>query len=319
MDNVLITGGAGFLGRALLAKFEKLFPKARCTVYSRDEAKQEAARRRFPRHRYVLGDVRDRDALELAVAGHDVVIHAAAMKFVPQGESNVREAMAVNIDGSRNVAMAAVRNGVQHVVGISTDKACQPVNVYGLTKLAMERLFQEMAMVSETKFNLVRYGNVVGSTGSVIPLFQRQAREKGVITLTNPQMTRFWLGIDEAVELVMLALGEKESGTVLIPRLASMTMGTLAEVVGRMERGQDTAMQTIGLRFGEKVHEDLLSKFEAPYTELARQGLMKMYPVMQGPRENSLVVGYNSCEPDRRMNPDEMESLIRGAEVVKCA
>jgi UDP-N-acetylglucosamine 4,6-dehydratase len=236
------------------------------------------------------------------------------MKYVPQGEQNVTEAVAVNVDGSRNVVKAAIRNNVQRVVGISTDKACQPVNVYGMTKLLMERLFQEADGWSDTSFNITRYGNVVSSSGSVIPLFQRQAKE-GQITLTNPSMTRFWLTVNEAVELIVQALREPQGGTVLIPRLRSLSMRDVARAAAAVAVGADKAhdveYRTIGPRFGEKVHEDMLGVVERQYAEFVDNKLMRMHAVTRGILDDHVQEPYSSGQPDEEMSTDEMENLIR--------
>jgi len=243
------------------------------------------------------------------------------MKYVPQAETNVAEALAVNADGSRNVAKAAMRNNVEQVIGISTDKACNPINVYGLTKLMMERLFQEYAQLSRTRFNLVRYGNVIGSTGSVIPLFQRQARENKVITLTDPSMTRFWLSETNAVNLILKSLQEPESGTVLIPRLFSCDMKTLAKAVAYSELINDNEkieLITIGIRFGEKTHESLLAPNGEPYTDwlndiLDGYGLIRLNPVWKGRKLEKDIVyrDYNSAEPDGVLDYISLAKLIK--------
>jgi UDP-N-acetylglucosamine 4,6-dehydratase len=319
MNNIFITGGAGFLGRALIEHFHK---KARLTVYSRDEAKQSIIRRLYPQVRFVLGDIRDYDRLDLAMCGHDIVIHAAAMKYVPQAETNVAEAQAINVEGSRNVALCAMRNNVERVIGISTDKACNPINVYGLTKLMMERLFQEYAQQSGTYFNLVRYGNVIGSTGSVIPLFQRQAREDRVITLTDPHMTRFWLSEKQAVNLILRSLEETESGTILIPRLFACNMKTLALAVAYSELLDDSKkveLKVIGTRFGEKLSESLVAKSEAPYTDwlderLDGYTLIRLNPVWKGRKKEEEIFArnYNSAEPDGVFDYLTLAKLIKG-------
>ncbi|MFA5715015.1 MAG: polysaccharide biosynthesis protein [Candidatus Paceibacterota bacterium] len=318
MKNIFITGGAGFLGKALIKHY---YGNARLTIYSRDEAKQTIIRQLYPDCRFILGDIRDYDRLELAMGNQDIVIHAAAMKYVPQAEINVAEAIAVNVDGSKNVARAAMRNNVERVIGISTDKACNPINVYGMTKLCMERLFQEYAQLSKTKFNLVRYGNVIGSTGSVIPLFQKQARENKIITLTDPHMTRFWLSENNAVNLILRALEEIESGTVLIPRLDSCDMETLAKAVAYSELLNDNdkvELKTIGVRFGEKIHENLLAKNETPYTDwldetIDNYRLIRLNPVWKGRKTEKKIIyrDYNSAEPDNTFDYVSLAKLIK--------
>ncbi len=314
--HIFLTGGAGFLGRAIMRRASLFSPDPiQFTVYSRDEAKQSAARTEFPDATYILGDVRDYDRLNLAMAGHDVVLHLAAMKYVPQGESNVWEVMAVNVDGSANVALTAAANGVSQVVGISTDKACRPVNVYGMSKLVMERMFQEAAgWETGTKFNLVRYGNVVASTGSVIPMFRQQAQQ-GTITLTDPYMTRFWLSVDNAVELIAEALREPEGGTVLIPLLDSAIMRDVADAAIDVELGddhKDIYFKITGPRFGEKTHEDLLGPQERPYAACGpRDDVIRLYPVTQGPREGQWPDAYSSEAPLHGLSVDNLVDLIQ--------
>ncbi len=310
---VFLTGGAGFLGRAVMRRATLFSPgPIHFTVYSRDVDKHIRCRAEFPEATYILGDVRDLDRLDIAMAGHDLVIHMAAMKHVPEGERNVWEAMAVNVDGSRNVAQAAVRTGVEQVIGISTDKACRPVNVYGMTKLVVERLYQEADRWSDTKFNLVRYGNVIGSTGSVIPFFRQQARD-GKITLTNPRMTRFWLSVEQAVSTIYQAM-QYPSGTILIPRLPAATMQTVAVACAMVEE-TTPLYEEIGPRFGEKVHEDLISPEEVIYAEHAATSLMLLYPNVLGVRENHVAHFYTSNTPDRHYDAEAMAEVIADPEV----
>lgn len=252
MENVLITGGAGFLGRGIMRQL----PMYNYVVYSRDETKQDISRKAW-KAEYVLGDVRDKTRLihTMQRYGIDTVIHAAAIKYIPEAEKNVAECIAVNVEGSRNVAEAAIECGVDTVVGISTDKACEPINVYGCTKLLMERLWKEYSW-TDTRFVLTRYGNVVGSTGSVIPMFQRQMQE-GLITVTDPTMTRFWISINQAVELITTALALK-SGEMLVPKAQAMTIGALAQSIG-----QGCKIDVVGPRPGEKRHENLIHTYES--------------------------------------------------------
>lgn len=263
---VLITGGAGFLGRAFLRRAYERSDASRLeweiTVYSRDEQKQNDARRRYPQARYVLGDVCDTDRLAATMTGHDVVIHAAAVKYIPEAEENPGECVRVNVDGARSVITAAVRAGVNTVVGISTDKAVQPLNAYGFTKAIMERLFTEAHYRhgGATRFQTVRYGNVVGSTGSVIPLFQWQLRHDGYVTLTDPNMTRFWMPVDEAVDTVVYAVSRAHvAGSVTVPRPRAMRMGDLAAAIA----GEGEQVKIVGVRPGEKEHELLMHHTES--------------------------------------------------------
>ncbi len=312
---VFMTGGAGFLGQAIMRRAVTFSPDpVHFTVYSRDEAKHMLAREEFPEATYILGDVRDQDRLDLAIAGHDLVIHMGAMKYVPEGESNVWEAMAVNVDGSRNVALAAAKTGVGQVIGISTDKACRPVNVYGLSKLVMERLFQEANRWSETRFNLVRYGNVIGSTGSVIPLFRRQAKE-GRITLTDPGMTRFWLTVDHAVELIAETARLDHGGTILIPRLPSATMQAIACACAEIEDIASPTFEDIGVRFGEKRHEDLVSPEEIPFAVGRSTSTMELYPSTEGPQVGHVEAFYTSNTPDHMLTLTELVRMMADPEV----
>lgn len=317
--NIFMTGGAGFLGRAFMAS---LSADDRLTVYSRDEAKHARARRLFPKHRYILGDVSNYYHLYRSMIGHDIVIHAAAMKYVPQGETNVWESFEVNVDGSRNVAAAALQAGVSKVIGISTDKACEPINIYGLTKLAMERLFQEADGWSEhLSFNVVRYGNVISSTGSVIPIFRSQARE-GIIKITDPLMTRFWLTIDQAVALIHRAihLADSMSGVVIVPPLKATTLSDVARASAWVELGPDweksVEFEEIGVRFGEKRHESLLANHEIPYTIRSpfNRSIIWLMPIAKGAQDvkDRFPHTFTSDIADRFSLP-ELEKLIHDA------
>lgn len=314
MRNLFITGGAGYLGRALLRKLSKQNPDVRCTIFSRDNSKHSRCRKEFPQHRYIIGDIRDYNSVELAMSAHDTVVHAAAFKYIPEGEVNVAECHEINVMGSLNVARSAIRNSVERVIGISTDKACQPINVYGITKAMMERLFQEADAKSTTQFNLVRYGNVVSSTGSAIPLFRSQVLEDKHVSITNPDMTRFWLTVNEAVELIMMALQEKRGGTILIPRLPSLNMMDVAKAAASIELDGDIDelnFEIIGNRFGEKTHEDLLGEVESSYSELVdlSKKVIRLHPMTSKPVGNH-ERRYNSEWPDYRLSVDEAMKMI---------
>lgn len=254
---ILITGGTGFIGRAILKVANDENWDARFTVLSRDDNKQRLLRERYPGVDFVVGDVRDLESLERTFQGKDLIIHAAAFKFIPQAEANPNECIAVNVVGSQNVCRAAVRNGVPKVLGISTDKVCQPVNVYGMTKSLMERIFTDYNRINKTHFALVRYGNVVGSTGSVIPLFQRQHAEGKRLTLTDPQMTRFWLSYKEAINVIKVGL-ETARFINVIPACRAMSLRSLARTITDEEN-----FDSIGPRPGEKKHEELIHSLES--------------------------------------------------------
>lgn len=319
MNNILITGGAGYLGRALLRVLAEKHPKTTCTIFSREHGKHSICQKEFPQHRYIIGDVRDYDSVEMAMVGHDTVIHAAAFKYVPQGETNVSECHAINVIGSMNVAKAAVRTGIEQVVGISTDKACQPINVYGITKLMMERLFQEADRQSACQFNVVRYGNVVSSTGSAIPVFRQQAREQKIVSVTNPDMTRFWLSVHDGVDLIMAALAEEQGGTILIPRLSSLSILDVANAAIQIEYNfgetgdpEEVRIEVIGQRFGEKIHEDLLGEVETVYAEMVNPKLMRLYPMTSEPVKG-FMERYTSQYPDKPLTIDQAIQMIREA------
>lgn len=250
---LLITGGSGFLGRGLLRRIAKEGWDCGVTIYSRDEYKQDLCKRQYPDARYVLGDIRDISRLEPIMYGHRYVIHAAALKYVPEAEYNAAECVAVNVDGSRTVIMAALSAGVEQVIGISTDKAVMPVNIYGASKMIMERLFADVGSGHDTQFKTVRYGNVVGSTGSVLNVFEHQRDTKGRLMVTEPTMTRFWMSVDEAIDTILMAIHNAGPGTVTIPRPSAMSIMGLAEIVAG-----DLPIDVIGPRPGEKMHEELI-------------------------------------------------------------
>lgn len=297
----LITGGSGFLGRALLKYRQDDY-----VVYSRDEYKQDLCRRKFPNVVYVLGDVKDVDRLSDTINRFsvDTIIHTAAIKYIPEAEANVAECMSVNVDGSRNVARVAIACGVGRVVGISTDKAAEPINVYGATKMLMERLWQEYAIIGRTNFTLTRYGNVVGSTGSVIPLFIQQAK-KGEVTVTDPDMTRFWLSPSRAVELVQLAL-DAPNGTMVVPKAQAMTMKDLAEAIAREHKAK---VRIIGVRPGEKQHERMLHQYES----VKAIDCGDHYLVGKGKREPFVMTSNN---PEIWLDAKTMNEYIRDAKTI---
>lgn len=259
---ILVTGGAGYLGRAIYTAARRHKWGARFTCYSRDERKQELLRRRFPEVDCVIGDILDPYALRTAMIGHDAVIHAAALKYVPEAEQHVREAIRTNVHGTANaLEAAAATSSVRTVIFISTDKAVAPLNVYGMTKALGERLVGEFARQwgSEKRAVAVRYGNVVGSTGSVIPLFRDLAREGKSFDLTSLEMTRFWMAPSDAVAAIQTGLAHGRSGEIIVELCRSLPM---VELVNQLAGGKADYKVT-GLRPGEKLHESLLTEAEA--------------------------------------------------------
>lgn len=265
--SVLVTGGTGSFGRKFVeVVLRELGPK-KLIILSRDELKQHEMRQRFPDRgdspsRYFIGDVRDRERLYRAFQGVDVVVHAAALKQVPACEYNPFEAILTNIMGAKNVIDAAIDCGVKRVLTLSTDKAVNPINLYGATKLCAEKLFVDgnaYAGARATRFSCARYGNVVASRGSVIPIFLEQ-RHNGRITLTDPRMTRFWITLDQGVRFVIQCIEEMEGGEIFVPKIPSTTLLDLSRALA-----PGCEVDVIGVRPGEKIHEVLLSEDEAQH------------------------------------------------------
>lgn len=265
---ILITGGTGSFGQKCTETLLTRFRPRKVIIFSRDEYKQYEMSLRFPETtfeaiRYFIGDVRDKDRLWRAFHGVDYVIHAAAMKQVPAAEYNPTECIKTNIDGAMNVINMAADRHVQRVVALSTDKAANPVNLYGATKLCSDKLFVAAnAFVSQdaTKFAVVRYGNVLGSRGSVIPLFQRQ-KESGVLTVTDPRMTRFWITLEQGVDFVLDCFVRMMGGETFVPKLPSMNIMDLAKAMCPQCR-----VEVIGIRPGEKIHECMVPMADARRT-----------------------------------------------------
>ena len=263
---VLVTGGTGSFGKKFIEILLKEHDPKKVIVFSRDELKQhemQAAGFNQPNLRYFIGDIRDRDRLVRAMHGVDIVVHAAALKQVPACEYNPMEAIKTNIIGTSNVVEAAMDAGVQKMMALSTDKAVNPVNLYGATKLAAEKLtVQSNAYAGglATRFSCVRYGNVVGSRGSVVPVFLKQ-RDHGTVTITDDRMTRFWLSLEEGVKFVIGCIEQMEGGEVFVPKIPSMKVIDLAKAIAPQAR-----VNIIGIRPGEKLHEVLISEDEARHT-----------------------------------------------------
>jgi len=263
---VLITGGTGSFGKKFTQILLAEKQPRKVIIFSRDELKQHEMRVHGfddPSLRYFIGDVRDRERLTRAMQNVDIVVHAAALKQVPACEYNPMEAIKTNIMGTSNVVEAALDAGVSKVLALSTDKAVNPVNLYGATKLAAEKLvIQSNAYAGgrATRYSCVRYGNVVGSRGSVVPLFLKQ-RKSGRLTITDERMTRFWLSLEQGVYFVINCIEQMEGGEVFIPKIPSTTVVDLARAVA-----PDAQVEIIGIRPGEKLHEVLISEDESRAT-----------------------------------------------------
>lgn len=264
---ILVTGGTGSFGKAFVKKvLAEHKPKA-IRVYSRDELKQWEMEKEFnsdPRIRFFIGDVRDAARLTRATEGVDFLVHAAALKHVPACEYNPKEAVKTNVMGAINVINAALDNNVKKIIALSTDKAASPINIYGATKLCSDRLFIQSnsyrGAERDSQFSVVRYGNVMGSRGSVIPLFKKQ-KETGVITITDDRMTRFWITLPQAVDFVITNFALMQGGELFVPKIPSMKLVDLATVVA-----PDAKHKIIGIRPGEKLHEDLITADEGRLT-----------------------------------------------------
>ncbi|UCB58122.1 MAG: UDP-N-acetylglucosamine 4,6-dehydratase (inverting) [Thermoplasmatales archaeon] len=263
---ILLTGGTGSFGNKFTEIVLKKHKIKAIRIFSRGEKKQYDMSQKFDdeRLRFFIGDVRDKERLHRAMTDVDIVIHAAALKQVPACEYNPIEAIRTNIDGATNIIDAAIDNGVDKVMAISTDKAVHPVNLYGATKMTAEKLFiqgNSYSGKSDTKFSCVRYGNVIGSRGSVIPLFLAQ-KKKGILTITDVEMTRFFIKLEQGVDLVIKGIDKMKGGEIFIPKIPSMKIVDIAKAIA-----PDAKIKIIGIRPGEKIHEILLTEDEARHSK----------------------------------------------------
>jgi UDP-N-acetylglucosamine 4,6-dehydratase len=315
--NILITGGTGSFGKKCSEILLQEYNPKRLIIFSRDELKQHEMRvggLDDPRIRYFIGDVRDPERLRRAMVGVDLVIHAAALKQVPACEYNPIEAVQTNVNGARNIIEAALDCGVQRVVALSTDKAVNPINLYGATKLVAEKLFIQANAYrggAPIRFASVRYGNVVGSRGSVIPLFREQ-RKTGKITVTDPRMTRFWITLEQGVRFVLRSAEKMQGGEVFIPKIPSMRITDLARVMA-----PECETQEIGIRPGEKLHEVLVGEDEARQTVELKDSYV-ITPAHPWWRDPAVIEGkpapsefrYASDTNDQWLSMDELRKLV---------
>lgn len=315
--SILITGGTGSLGKSLVEFLLKDTKTRRIAVLSRDELKQHHMRVQFqdnPRLRWFLGDIRDLDRLKRAFHGVDYVIHAAALKQVDTGEYNPMEFIKTNVLGSQNVIDASIDAGVKRVVALSTDKASSPINLYGATKLTADKLFvaaNNYSFTYGTTFSVVRYGNVMGSRGSVIPLFKDLASQGKPLPITDLRMTRFWISIENAVEFVVDSLEMMTGGELYVPRIPSMKIADLAHAVS-----PNSKLEEIGMRPGEKLHEEMISADDSRRTVIL-QNRFVVTPVVAEwgyvpPKGDEMPEGnaYRSDTNDMWMTTSDIKKFI---------
>jgi FlaA1/EpsC-like NDP-sugar epimerase len=267
---ILISGGTGSLGEKLTILLLKKYKPKGIRIFSRGELLQWEMKNKIKQRfsnapiAFLIGDIRDRKRIELATRGVDIIIHCAALKQIPVGEDNPLEVIQTNIIGAQNILYAALENKVEKVMAISTDKACYPTNLYGATKLAAEKLFINGHIYggnSPPKFSCCRYGNVLGSRGSIVPLFRKQAKEAGMITITHKDMTRFWITLENAAKFILRNLADMQGGEIFVPMMPSARVQEIAQAVTG-----DAPVKYIGIRPGEKLHEILITKEESRKT-----------------------------------------------------
>lgn len=323
--SVLITGGTGSFGRVFVKTVLERFPKiARLVVFSRDELKQYEMAQEFsdadyPAMRYFIGDVRDAARVRRAMEGIQVVIHAAALKQVPAAEYNPFECIKTNILGAQNVIEACLDTGVENVVALSTDKAAAPINLYGATKLCSDKLFTAVNNIKgkrNLRFSVVRYGNVMGSRGSVIPYFLQQ-RKTGVLPITDPQMTRFNIGLQEGVDMVLWALQHAIGGEIFVPKIPSYRIVDVATAIG-----PECEQRIVGIRPGEKMHEEMITASDSFNTaDLGRYFAilpaaghcsLATYCAAHGGAPVQPGYAYNSGTNEAFLSVDELRALIEG-------
>lgn len=321
--SILITGGTGSFGKAFTRQVLNDFPNIkRLVIFSRDEQKhyqmgQELPNSEYKMMRYFIGDVRDKERLTTAMEGIDVVVHAAAMKHVPIAEYNPMECVKTNILGAQNVIDAALENGVTDVVALSTDKAAAPVNLYGATKLASDKLFiaaNNIRGSRNIKFSVVRYGNVMGSNGSVMPFFMSKKKE-GFLPITDPKMTRFNITLDEGVQLVRYAIDNAWGGEVFVPKIPSYLITDVAEAIA-----PECEIKIVGIRAGEKLHEEMITSSDSLNTlDVGKYYvILPQIPVFNledfkshfNTKDVPEGFSYNSKENDEWIGVNEIKSLI---------
>jgi UDP-N-acetylglucosamine 4,6-dehydratase/5-epimerase len=326
--SILITGGTGSFGQKFTERIFRDYKPKRVIIYSRDEYKQYVMSKKYSQYsdslRYFIGDVRDSERLYRALDGVDIVIHAAALKHVPAAEYNPIEAIKTNIDGAKNVIEAAIDRKVSKIVALSTDKAVNPINLYGATKLVSDKLFvsaNAYAGSKKTTFSVVRYGNVAGSKGSVIPFF-KSLLDDGETTLpiTDLRMTRFWITLDQGVDLVFRAINEAKGGEIYISKIPSVKITDLAKAMK-----QDVKLEEVGIRPGEKLHEAMVTKEDSLLTYDFGDHYI-IYPnfdwwvleehLKKGGKKVAEGFSYISDENDHWLDQKEIEKQLKNIDIV---
>jgi UDP-N-acetylglucosamine 4,6-dehydratase (inverting) len=328
MKSILITGGTGSFGKKFVETVYRCFPDIhRLVIYSRDELKQFEMAHHYPESKYssirfFIGDVRDAGRLQRAMEGIDTVVHAAALKQVPACEYNPFEAIKTNVLGAQNVIDAALATDVRRVVALSTDKAAAPINLYGATKLCSDKLFIAANNVKgsrDIRFSVVRYGNVMGSRGSVIPFFLRE-RKTGTLPITDPAMTRFNISLEEGVDLVFHAIAHALGGEIFVPKIPSYRITDVAQAIG-----PECFHPVVGIRPGEKIHEEMITVSDAPNTIEADKYFVIVPNSLQGCQEEVMsrylthhgakrvAAGFRYCSGNNTdwLSVDELRNLIR--------
>lgn len=320
--NILVTGGTGSFGKAFINRVLSTSTPDRIVVYSRDELKQyemqQSLRQKFPEEklhslRFFIGDVRDQDRLRMATRNMDFVVHAAALKQVPAAEYNPMECIKTNIMGAENVIAAALDNDVEKVVALSTDKACNPINLYGATKLASDKSFVAannlVGRNRKTRFAVVRYGNVIGSRGSVVPFFAALAKQNADIPITDERMTRFWITLEQGVDFVLSSFPMMQGGEIFVPKIPSVNIMLLANVIA-----PNCKTHVVGVRPGEKLHEVMIAVDDA-YKTVDLGSRYAIEPAFDDFARKSLseTMGATAV-PDRfsyssDTNPDQMDAV----------
>ena len=313
-STILITGGTGSFGNRVAAHLLKQSP-AEIRIFSRDEKKQWEMQQAFPKFQYIVGDVREETSVGEAMAGVDLVFHAAALKHVPSCEKYPYEAYKTNVVGSQNACRAAKAAGVKTFVALSTDKAVKPLNAMGTSKAMMEKLVcSQNQNGGDTKFCCVRYGNVMGSRGSVIPLFKRQIENDEPLTLTVPEMTRFLMTLDQSVGLVLHAMQHSTGGEIFVRKAPASTIGKLAEAVCQKfsRKGTDHPIDVTGIRPGEKLHETLVNEYEMQRVteEEIFYAIHPEYHVPEYRAEQPLGTEYTSANTHQLDSAADIEPLL---------